>query len=100
MRLVSGTVDASSDQYQSPDTETNVANHSDTTRTVMKMVSLVSNSDLEQLIVACADLTWDQVVLESDRLTRLSSTKSQIGPGRCSVMPGHRATTIITNITN
>lgn len=95
MRPVSGTVDASSDQYQSPDTETNVANHSDTTRTEMKMVSLVPNSDLEHLIVACADLTWDQVVLESDRLTGRIAL-NQIGSGCCSVTPGHGATTTIT----
>ena len=62
----------------------------------MKMVSLESNSDLAQLIVACADLTWDQVVLESDRLTG-RIVLNQIGSGRCSVTLGHGATTTITN---
>ena len=62
----------------------------------MKMVSLVSNSDLEQLIVACADLTWDKVFLKSDRLTG-QIVLNQVGPDRCSVTPGHGATTTITN---
>ena len=73
-----------------------MANHSDTTRTVMKMVSLVSNSDLAQLIVACADLTWDQVFPKSDRQTG-QIVLNQVGPARCNVTPGHGATTTITN---
>jgi hypothetical protein len=71
-----------------------MSNHSDTSRTVMKMVSLVPNSDLENLIVACADLTWNQVFLELDRLSRSGRiVLRQISPGRYSVTPGHGATT-------
>lgn len=71
-----------------------MSNHSDTSRTVMKMVSLVPNSDLEHLIVACADLTWNQVFLELDRLSRSGQIViKQTSPGRYSVTPGHGATT-------
>ena len=73
-----------------------MSNHSDTTQTVMKIVSLLPNSDLEHLIVACADLTWNQVFLELDRLMGQIAL-NQIGLGRCNVTPGHGATTTITN---
>ena len=75
-----------------------MANHSDTTGTVMMTVSLVSNSDLEHLIVACADLTWNQVFLELDRLSRSGQiVMRQVSPGRCNATPGPKATTTITN---
>ena len=71
-----------------------MSNHSDTTQTVMKIVSLLPNSDLEHLIVACADLTWNQVFLELDRLSRSGQiVLNQVGPGRYSVTPAHGATT-------
>jgi hypothetical protein len=69
-----------------------MSDHSDTARAVVKIVRLVPNSDLEHLIVACADLTWNQVFLELDRFSRSGRiVLRQISPGRYSVTPGHGA---------
>jgi hypothetical protein len=75
-----------------------MSDHTDTTRTVMEMVSAAPTSDLEDVIAACCDLTWNQVFHELDRLSRTGHiVLKQIHPGRYRVMPGDGARPTLTH---
>ena len=70
-----------------------MSNHTDNTRKVMEIVSATLTSDLEDVLEGCCDLTWNQVFLELDRLSRTSHIAlKQVHPGRYCVMPGDGAT--------
>ena len=72
-----------------------MSDYTDNTRRLMEMISRAPNSEVEELIDACVDLTWNQVFLELDRLSRSGEiVLTQIGPGRYRVAPGHEAITI------
>jgi hypothetical protein len=61
----------------------------------MEMITRAPNSYVEELIETCVDLTWNQVFLELDRLSRSGEiVLTQTGPGRYRVTPGRKATTI------
>ena len=75
-----------------------MSNHTDPTRTVMKMVSASPTSDLEDVVAACGNLTWNQVFLELDRLSRSGHIAlKQIHPGRYRVLPAHGVRPISTH---
>ena len=67
----------------------------DHTRKLMEMISRSPNSDVEKLIEGCVDLTWNQVFLELDRLSRSGEiVLTQVEPGRYRVAPCHNTITI------
>ena len=69
-----------------------MSNHTDNSRKVMEMVSATATSDLEDVIAGCCDLTWNQVCIELDRLSRTGhSVLKQIHPCRYRIMPGDGA---------
>jgi hypothetical protein len=71
-----------------------MSDYTDTTKTIVETVSRFPNLDLENVLEACSDLTWNQVFLELDRLSRSGRVVlHQIGRGRYSVAPGPGATT-------
>lgn len=75
-----------------------MSNHTENARTVMEMVSATPTSDLEDVIAGCYDLTWNQVFLEIDRLSRSGHiVLKQIHPGRYRIMPGDGARPTPTN---
>ena len=75
--------------------EVTMSDCTDNTRKLMEMISRTPNCDVENLIDACVDLTWNQVFLELDRLSRAGEiVLTQVGPGRYHVAPCHIAITI------
>ncbi|HEY7531688.1 MAG TPA: hypothetical protein VH681_02765 [Nitrospiraceae bacterium] len=76
-----------------------MSDDTDTTKKIVETVSRFPNSDLENVLEACSDLTWNQVFLELDRLSRSGQiVLQQIGPGRYSVAPGPGATTNVHSL--
>ena len=72
-----------------------MSDRTDNTRMVMEMINRAPNCELESLIEGCVDLTWNQVFLALDRLSRSGEiVLTQIGPGRYRVTPGHTAAII------
>ncbi len=55
---------------------------------ILKAVHLSPGCFIEELVLACPDLTWNQVFLEVDRLSRAGLVRLTLkGPGLYSVMP-------------
>ncbi len=65
-----------------------MARHQPVSHQVMAIVIRSPGCDVEELVVECPDLTWNQVFLELDRLSRAGQvTLKQKGPGRYTVTP-------------
>ncbi len=63
-----------------------MATFSDISRRVMEIVIRSPGCDVDELVLKCPDLTWNQVFLELDRLSREGRfTLKQKGPGLYSV---------------
>ena len=61
-----------------------------TTCQVMEVLRQGSGCDLEELVQNCPGLTWNQVFLEIDRLSRAGSVVlSREGPGHYRVRAAH-----------
>lgn len=61
------------------------------TQTVMDIVLRTPGCDLEDIVHDCPGLTWNQVFLEIDRLSREGSVILNLQqPGHYSVKPGIR----------
>jgi len=55
---------------------------------IMRAVNLSPGCFIEELVLACPNLTWNQVFLEVDRLSRAGWVRLTVkGPGLYSVMP-------------
>jgi len=55
---------------------------------VMEVVIRSPGCDLEEVVLECPNLTWNQVFLELDRLSRLGKVRlSQQAPGKHSFSP-------------
>ncbi len=66
-----------------------MASHKNTGRRVLAIIVLHPGCDVEEIVVECPDLTWNQVFLELDRLSRMGYViLKQTGRGRYSVTPG------------
>lgn len=64
-------------------------NQQDIVHQIHEVIRQSPNSDLEEIVLACSDLTWNQVFLELDRMTRLGQVVlRQERPGRYRVTPG------------
>ncbi|HET8721759.1 MAG TPA: hypothetical protein VFM24_07005 [Nitrospira sp.] len=50
--------------------EVEMSDCTDNTQKVVEMIDRAPNSDFQNLIEACVDLTWNQVFLALDRLSR------------------------------
>lgn len=72
-----------------------MSDQTDNAQRLMAMIRRIPNCDVENLVEACVDFTWNQVFLELDRLSRSGEiVLTQTGPGRYCVGPGHEAITI------
>ena len=69
-----------------------MAKMADVSRRVMEVVIRLPGCDLEEVMKVCPDLTWNQVFLEVDRLSRdgIVTLKFE-GRGHYSVRPSERA---------
>lgn len=66
-----------------------MASHKDIHRRVMEIIVRSRGCDLEEVVRECHDLTWNQVFLELDRLSRTGRIiLKQIGRGRYTVALG------------
>lgn len=66
-----------------------MASHKDIHRRVMEIIVRSRGCDLEDVVLECCDLTWNQVFLELDRLSRTGRiVLKQIGRGRYMVTLG------------
>jgi hypothetical protein len=66
-----------------------MASHKDIHRRVMEIIVRSRGCDLEEVVLECGDLTWNQVFLELDRLSRTGRIiLKQIGRGRYTVALG------------
>ena len=75
--------------------EVTLSDCNDNTRKVMDVISRTRNCVVENLIEACPDLTWNQVFLEVDRLSRSGQiVLTRIRPGRYRVDLGREAITV------
>jgi len=64
-----------------------VERHEDIRYRIVDFVVRLPECELEDIVHECADLTWNQVFLEVDRLSRLGLVVlRQKGPGHCSVV--------------
>jgi hypothetical protein len=64
-------------------------NQRDIVRQIYEAIRQSPNSDVEEIVLACSDLTWNQVFLELDRMSRLGQVVLKQGrPGRYRVTPG------------
>lgn len=64
-------------------------NQRDIVRQIYEAIRQSPNSDVEEIVLACSDLTWNQVFLELDRRSRLGQVVlKQERPGRYRVTPG------------
>jgi hypothetical protein len=64
-------------------------NQRDIVRQIYEAIRQSPNSDVEEIVLACSDLTWNQVFLELDRMSRLGKVVlKQERPGRYRVTPG------------
>ena len=64
-------------------------NQRDIVRQIYEAIRQSPNSDVEEIVLACSDLTWNQVFLELDRMSRLGQVVlKQRRPGRYRVTPG------------
>lgn len=64
-------------------------NQRDIVRQIYEAIRQSPNSDVEEIVLACSDLTWNQVFLELDRMSRLGQVVlKQARPGRYRVTPG------------
>ena len=55
---------------------------------IMRAVNLSAGCFIEELVLACPNLTWNQVFLEVDRLSRAGLVRLTVkGPGLYRVMP-------------
>jgi len=69
-----------------------MAKMTDVSRRVMEVVISSPGCDLEEVMKECADLTWNQVFHEVDRLSRDGYVVLKLeGRGHYSVRPSHRA---------
>jgi hypothetical protein len=60
-------------------------------RTVLEVVFRSPGCDLEELVLECPELTWNQIFLEVDRLSREGCViLNLLRPGHYSVNPGIR----------
>lgn len=60
-------------------------NQRDIVRQIYEAIRQSPNSDVEEIVLACSDLTWNQVFLELDRRSRLGQVVlKQERPGRFS----------------
>jgi hypothetical protein len=65
-----------------------MANHGDICQRVLEIIVRSRGCDLEEVVLECRDLTWNQVFLELDRLSRAGRiTLKQIGRGHYMVAP-------------
>lgn len=63
-----------------------MATYSGISRRVMEIVIRSPGCDVDELVLKCPDLTWNQVFLEIDRLSRAGQIMlTQKGPGLYSV---------------
>jgi hypothetical protein len=66
-----------------------MANHKDISRQVLAIIVQHPGCDVEEVVVECPSLTWNQVFLELDRLSRAGRiTLKQTGRGHYSVALG------------
>lgn len=64
-------------------------NQRDIVRQIYEAIRQSPNSDVEKIVLACSDLTWNQVFLELDRMSRLGqAVLKQERPGRYRVTAG------------
>jgi hypothetical protein len=64
-------------------------NQQDIAHQIYETIRQSPNSDLEDIVLACSDLTWNQVFFELDRMSRLGQVVlKQEGPGHYRVAPG------------
>jgi hypothetical protein len=62
-----------------------------TTRKVMEMIIRSPGCEIEEVVLECLGLTWNQVFLEIDRLSREGRVILNLQrPGHYSVMPAQR----------
>lgn len=65
-----------------------MARHQDVSHQVMEIVLRSPGGDLEEVVLECPDLTWNQVFLELDRLSRAGHvTLKEKGWGLYTVTP-------------
>jgi len=64
-------------------------NQQDVVHQIHDVIRQSPNSDPEEIVLACSDLTWNQVFLELDRMSRLGQVVlKKERPGRYRVAPG------------
>ena len=64
-------------------------NQHDIVSQIYEAIRQSPNSDLDEIVLACSDFTWNQVFLELDRMSRLGQVVlKQEGPGHYRVAPG------------
>lgn len=72
--------------------EDQMTSHGDISHRVMEAVLRSPGRDLEEVVMECGDLTWNQVFLELDRLSRAGEiVLKQKAPGLYSVGLGVEA---------